>query len=66
MKSGTDPRSWLDRLLGLCLTLLVAVMALYAAVRLLQAILVPLLVIAGGVLVVSAVVCWWRSRRRGW
>lgn len=54
----SDPRGWLDRAVGTCLSLLVAALALYVAVALLQAIL-PWLVGLG--LLVALVVGW-----RGW
>ena len=39
-----DPRSWLDKFVGACASLLAGIMALFWAVRLLQAIAVPLLI----------------------
>lgn len=57
-----DPRSWLDRAVGTCLSLLVGALALYLAVALLQAIL-PWLV-GLGLLVALVIGCrgWMRSR----
>lgn len=60
------PRSWLDRVVGGCLSLLVGAAALYIAVRLIEAVWVVLLVIIGGAVVVTLLVAAWRARSRGW
>jgi hypothetical protein len=63
---NTDPRSWLDKLVGVCLSLLVGAAAIYIAVRLLQAVWTALLVIVGVGLVVALSVAMLRARGRGW
>jgi Na+/glutamate symporter len=62
----SDPRSWLDRWVGLCVSLFIASAAIYGAVWLIEAVWVPLLVIVCtvAVLVGTATVLWrWH---RGW
>ena len=59
---------WIDRLIGACIGLLVAAVALYCAVRLIEAVLPALLVVVGvlGIigLVVGGIVVFrtWRDR----
>lgn len=62
------PRAWLDQLLGICLTLLVAAVALHWAVDLVQRNLPWLVGIAVVVTTGSVAVGLWRSRSRlgGW
>lgn len=60
------PRSWLDSLLGICLTILAAAIALHAAVGLVER---DWPWLAGGfavVVLIGAVAALLRSRRRGW
>ena len=64
--SSSNPRSWLDGLVGLCFTLLLAAIAVHVAVRLLEAVWPALLLILGvGLLLVGAVTLL-RRRDRGW
>ena len=61
----------LDRLLGICFTLLVAAVAIYVAVRLVESVAAALMVIvavAGGLVVVSFVLhlLWQRNRASRW
>lgn len=61
-----QPSSWLDRLVGLCFSLLLGALAIFVAVNLIQAVWTALLVIlavAGFVMVALAVL---RARQRGW
>ncbi|UGQ56894.1 hypothetical protein LSF60_16445 [Rhodococcus pyridinivorans] len=51
--SSSDPRSWIDRLVGACIGLLVGVIALYCAVQILR-MLLPFLVAAIGVLAIGS------------
>jgi hypothetical protein len=64
--SGTDPTPFIDKLVGVCLSLLVGAAAVYIAVQLIEAVWTALLVILGvGVfLAVAGMVL--RSRNRGW
>ncbi|RDI54017.1 hypothetical protein [Nocardia mexicana] len=63
--SGHEPQGLIDRLMSICLTLLGAAIALYCAVKVVQAIL-PFLVFVIG----TGVLCWvgvvvyktWRER----
>lgn len=66
MAGGSDPRSWLDKAVGVCLSLLACALALYVTVRLVQAVAVALLVILGISALVAGVVAWLRARNRGW
>lgn len=61
-----NPKSWIDKLVGVCVGLLVGSVALYAAVRLLEAIWSTLLIILGGGLLVAVLIAVWRARSRGW
>ena len=65
--SFSDRRSWLDRVVGGCFAVLVAAIALFIAVRLVESVwvfVVGVLAIAGSsfVLIVVAV----KSRRQSW
>ena len=63
---NADPRTWLDRLVGGCLSLLAAAVAVYVAVRVLEAVW-PVLVVIGGVLLVASIgIAFVRARYRGW
>lgn len=50
--SENDPKSWFDRAIGACMSILLATVALYCATQVLQAIL-PFLVIAAGVVTLA-------------
>jgi hypothetical protein len=63
---SADPRSWLDKLVGGCVGVLLGATALYVAVRLIQSIAAVLLVILGVVAFVALVLAWLHSRNRGW
>ena len=62
----SNPGSWLDKLVGVCLTILVGAAAIYVSVRLLQAVWTALLVILGVGLFVALAVALLHARRRGW
>jgi hypothetical protein len=64
--SAADPRTWLDKVVSACLSLLVGAAAVFIAVQLVEAVWTALLVILGvGVfLAVAGMVL--RSRNRGW
>jgi hypothetical protein len=59
-------RSPLDRLLGGCLMVLLAALALHVAADLILAVWVVLASAAGGLLLVGAAYLWWRDRSGGW
>jgi hypothetical protein len=61
-----SPRSLVDRLVGLCFSLLVGAAALYFAVQLIEAVWTALLVIVGVGLFIGAAVLVLRSRSNGW
>lgn len=64
--SSSDPRTWMDRAIGTCLGALVGALAIYVAVRLIEAVWSVLLVIVSvGLLLVGLVVVL-RARIRGW
>lgn len=61
----------LDRLLGICFTLLVAAVAIYVAVRLVESVaaaLMAIVAVAGGLVFVGFVLhlIWQRSRASRW
>jgi hypothetical protein len=61
----------LDRLMGVCLTVLAAAMAIYVAVRLVESVAAALVIIVaaiGGTVLVGFVVaiCWRRYRPDRW
>lgn len=56
------PQSWLDKLVGLCLTVLVGAAALYIAVHLIEAVWTALLIIVAISLFVGMAVLILRSR----
>ena len=63
---NSDPRSWLDRLLGACLMVLVGAAAISIAVHLIEAVWTSLLIIVsvGAFIAVALMVV--RARSRGW
>lgn len=64
--SNSDPRSWLDKALGASLSLLACALALYVTVRLIQAVVVPLLVVLGIGAFVAFTVVLLRVKDRRW
>ena len=62
----SDPRSWLDRVVGACLSVLVGAVAVYIAVRLIEAVWVVLVVIGIVAACIALAVTVLRSRRNGW
>ncbi len=62
----TNPASWLDQLVAVCFSLLLAAAAVYIAVRLIEAVWTVLVVILGVVTVVAGGVAVLRFRRQGW
>lgn len=64
--SSSNPRSWLDGLLGLCLTLLLAAIAVHVAVRLIEAVWPALVLILGIGALLAAGVALLRRGDRGW
>jgi hypothetical protein len=60
------PRSLLDRLLGLCFTLLLMAIAIHVSVRLIEAVWPVLIGIGVGVVAVAGLVTVLRWRRQGW
>lgn len=65
MAGDSDPTRVLDKLLGLCVAVLLGCMALYGAIEILKAIWVPLCLLAF-VLVVGFGLWAWMRRTRGW
>jgi uncharacterized protein (DUF983 family) len=62
----TDPRSWPDKLMGLCLGFLLAAIALYVGVQLLASVWQVLLITVAAVTALMFTVAVVRSRSRGW
>jgi len=63
--NGSDPGRWVDQLIGLCFRILLAVIALYCAVKVLEAIWPALLVIVGVAaitVVIIRIVVYYTSR----
>ncbi|OZE13479.1 hypothetical protein CH249_01225 [Rhodococcus sp. 05-2255-3B1] len=65
--SGSNPKSWLDQLIGAAFAILIAAIALYCAVALIQSIL-PFLLIAIGILTVAGTIVFVviLTSRNGW
>jgi hypothetical protein len=63
---SSNPKSPLDRFVESCISIAAGVMALYVAVRLIEAIWVPLLTIVLVVGVLAAAGLALRARYRGW
>jgi Na+/glutamate symporter len=64
--SPSDPRSWLERLTGVCLSLLVGAAAVFIAVKLIEAVWTALLVILGVGAFLLVAVFVLRARGRSW
>jgi hypothetical protein len=65
--SGSDHRGLLDKLVGICLSVLVGATAIFIAVRLIEAVWAALLVIVGvGAFVAVAVVLLRTRSNGGW
>ncbi|MFL6137362.1 MAG: hypothetical protein ACJ74O_06115 [Frankiaceae bacterium] len=61
-----SPRSWLERLIGACLGVLLCALMLHVAAVLIESAWVVLAVTAGAGLMLVAAVVWWRGRFRDW
>lgn len=61
-----DRRSLLDRLVDVCISVLIGALALYGAMWLLRAIWPDLLLVAGSLAGIVGLVTWWRTRQSGW
>ena len=64
--NATDPRSWPDRLMGLCLGFLLGSIALYVGVQLIASVWQVLLIIVAFVATVMFTIAIFHSRSRGW
>jgi uncharacterized membrane protein len=64
--SPSDPRPWIDRLVSVCLSVLVGAVAIYVAVRLVEAVWAVLLVIVGASAMIAASASLLRRRNRDW
>lgn len=64
--SSSDSRSLLDRLFGVCLTILLGAAAIYIAVHLIEAVWTALLVMLGVGTFVALAWLFVRSRNQGW
>ena len=64
--SNSDPRSWLDRFVGSALGLLLASIAVFVAVRLIEAVWIALVVIASVAVGVGVAVATLSRRNRRW
>jgi hypothetical protein len=53
---NTDPGRWVDRIIGWCFGILLAVIALYCAVALIEAMLPTLIIIVGAITIVGLIV----------
>jgi hypothetical protein len=60
------PSSWLDQLVGVCVSLLVGAAAVFIAVKLILAVWTALLVILGVSAFLAVAVVVLRQRNRGW
>ena len=66
MSFGPSPSGWLDRLVGACLTLLIGAIAIFVAVRLIEAVWQGLLAVLGVLLLLGIGVAVAQARFRGW
>lgn len=64
--SGESKSAWPDKLAGAAIRLLIAAIATYYAVCYIRAVWEPLLIIAGVVAAIGAVVYAFRNRQGGW
>ena len=64
--SPADPKSLIDKLVGVSVSVLVASAAIYFAVHLLAAVWVGVVIVAVVVVGAAALVGWWRRQRGGW
>jgi hypothetical protein len=58
--------SWLERLLGTCLEVLLCALALHVAAELILSVWVVLASTAGAVLILAVAFRWWGDRSSGW
>ncbi len=63
---GVRPSNIIEQLTGICMSLLLASMALYGAVQLVQAIWVPLCIVLGVVVVIGAGIAAFLAYVRRW
>jgi len=61
-----NPRGWLDRLVGVCLSILIGATAVFITVRLIEAVWTALLVILLVAGLVALAVVAFRARHGGW
>jgi len=64
--SPSSSGSWLDRMVGACLSVLVAAVAISVAVHLITAVWTTLLVIGSLIIAIAVGIAVWRERSRGW
>ena len=64
--SGVDPKTFIDRLVGVCLSLLIGAAAVFIAVKLVEAVWTALLVILGVAAFLAIAYAFLRNRRQGW
>jgi uncharacterized protein (DUF983 family) len=62
----SDPRSWPDKLMGLCLGFLLSAITLYVGVQLIASVWQVLLIIVAVVTTAMFTIAIIRSRYRGW
>jgi hypothetical protein len=63
---SSDPRSWLDRLVGLCLSVFVGALALFGAVHLVESVWTQLVAAAIVLALIMVGIGWWREHGSGW
>ena len=61
-----DPRSWPDRLMGLCLGFLLAAIAVYVGVQLIVSVWKVVLLIIAAITVLMSILAAIHFRNRGW
>ncbi|MDQ1736454.1 MAG: hypothetical protein QOH56_2705 [Pseudonocardiales bacterium] len=64
--SGSNPGSWPDKLVSLCVTLLIGAVAVFIAVKLIEAVWTALLVMLGVGTFLAVAALLLRNRNRGW
>ena len=63
---GDSPEGWISRILGACVSLLIAALALYGAVQLVTSVWEVLAVIVLVAASTFSAVAWWQHRHSPW
>ena len=64
--SASDPKSWIDQLIGACISVMVGAIALYCAMQVIASVLPVLIAVIGSVAIVAALIAAFRWYRQRW